>query len=185
MAARTRGLIAVLLIALVLTCTPSAAQEDYSDMVGRVEGTDTYFRFADLPVVVCPVEGYTDTWQAALEQAVNEISTVVEMTIAAENCDVLLYLVARLPEHCTIGTIGCTWLDYVPEGDHHRMVSTVHILSHQRGKVPLLLHELMHALGVIGHSRNPADAIYASVRVNRLSEYDVEILEFLYRQKAY
>lgn len=167
-----------------------AQQPDDASMIVRVQGTDTYFRFDHTPVVVCPGEGYTEAWAEAAALAIAEINQVVGMVIGQETCDVFLSFPRRLPSlECgqRSDTWGCTWIDFVQEGDHLRMQSYVYILQNRSEKQWLVLHELLHALGIAGHSRNSADATYAYVQTRSagLSDNDVAVLSYLYQQPAF
>lgn len=167
----------------------SIAQEpDYDSMVVRVQNTNAYFRFDHIPIALCPIEGYTAAWQEATEAAVRDIGAAVPMVIQQNPCDISLSFVARIPRQCGGAHVwGCTQIDYEADGDYLRMISTVYILRHRPGKQWLVSHELLHALGITGHSRNKRDITYTYVTdsVSALSDYDIDVLTYLYSQPAF
>ncbi len=165
----------------------SAQSQDYDNMIVRVEGTNLYFRFDPLPISLCTY-GELEEWNESIDSAVAEINQYVPIQRAADNCDIEMNIVSRLPSHCNYGdTWGCTNIDYRQDGDSLQMISTVYILEDRPGRLFLLLHEMLHAMGIVGHSQNRNDIMFPVVQQETasLSSSDVAILQYLYKQQAF
>lgn len=176
---------ALILIAILCIAIGNVSAQDYSNMLVRVEGTNTYFRFDHEPVILCVTNAISEEWNTALQDAIYQISQFVEMSLSADNCDIELAIVASLPSHCSHAW-GCTDIAYKQSGDHLAMLSTVHILSSRPERIFLLLHELLHALGIAGHSRDRNNIMYPVVNaVQEISASDGAMLEYLYNQEAF
>lgn len=175
----------LILIIILFIAIGNVLAQDYSNMIVRVEGTNTYFRFDHEPVVLCVTSTISEEWNTALQDAISQISRFVELSFGNENCDIALAIVASLPTHCSHAW-GCTDITYRQSGDHLAMFSTVHILSSRPERMFLLLHELLHALGIAGHSRDRNNIMYPIVNsVQTISDDDGAMLEYLYNQEAF
>lgn len=125
-----------------------------------------FLRFTDFPIQVymLPDEG----WETALEHALlqlNEVLPIQRTTLSAQ-ADILISVVA--PEDFQAATPcldfqteGCAVIRPVGQAEHFSVIG--HVWLNTASPLPpkhLLLHELIHALGLLVHSPFPDDVMY-------------------------
>lgn len=178
--------IIISLLLITFSFTGTVQSQDYDSMLGHVENSEMYFRFDHEPVTLCQLTTVSDEWSLAIGNAIQQINQFIGMVMGTENCDILLSITATLPIHCK-HTWGCTDIGYRQSGDHLIMISQVSILSSRSERMFLLLHELLHALGIIGHSDDRNDIMYPVVNssIKILSASNGALLEYLYSRLAF
>lgn len=177
----------LILIAILCIAIGNVSAQDYSNMIVRVEATNTYVRFDHEPVILCVTDTISEEWNTALQDAISQISQFVTLSLGSENCDITLAVVTSLVGLCQHNAWGCTDITYRQSGDHLAMISEVRILSSRPERVFLLLHEILHALGIVGHSSDRNNIMYpiANPNIKELSAEDGAMLEYLYTQPAF
>jgi predicted Zn-dependent protease len=167
--------------------TPS--MEDYA-----FEGH--YLRFTEFPVGVYINPGAGEIWQAALADAIEQVSEVVPLqaTANAAEAQIIIRVVGttyfeRLTPCDGIHQDGCSQM--IPLGQPGTSGFSLHsrVWIRRDTRLPVenvLLHELIHALGLLVHSPDPGDVMYNGTEapVTRLSARDVATLVYLYEQPA-
>lgn len=154
-----------------------------------------YLRFTEFPVLV--YMAFDVQWESALSDALEQINTVVpiQRTRDSTQADILISLVpdeqfraatpcfafqtegcavmrpVGIPGAANFSVIGHVWLNTDTEISHHH----------------LLLHELIHALGLLVHSPFPEDVMYNGNDSfpATLSLQDCATLYHLYRLPAW
>jgi len=185
----------VLLVLTILT---------YWDGAGDTPGMEYYrqggafLRFTELPVRVYLDRGTDATWQNALEHALQEINPVVPIaqTQQASQADILVEVLPRIrfdyrtPCYRLAHADACSQMYPIgqPNSARFHLYSRIWIrkdalLAPQH----LVLHELLHALGLLVHSPYPEDVMYnggVGSAPTALSPRDQATLARLYSEPA-
>ena len=156
-----------------------------------------YLRFSQFPIRVVLVTTVRADWEEAFHHALAEINVVVpvaEGTNVAEADIIVFVLPARfMPvfSPCDISlTDGCAVIRPLglPDGEQFRPLGLVWLeaesdLPHAH----LMLHEMIHAMGLLVHSPFPTDVMYdgEDSAVLTLSPRDRATLELLYGQPTW
>ena len=153
-----------------------------------------YLRFTQYPVRVYLLAG--DAWQSVLETALQQLQTVlpVQQTSNLFEADIFIQLLSDERFENQTGCDvqhedACSVMLPIgnPDSHHFRVLSRIWI-RRNTGLPPLhvMLHELLHALGLLIHSPYPDDVLYngSDAASIALSSRDRATLEFLYTQPA-
>ncbi len=163
---------------------------DYFAAIRSFAG-DTFGRWQTFPVAIHLPENSPESWRRSLESGVRKWALYVPIVISkGTDCDIDVKWVNDLP----IRIFGVTrW-----EGTGEHLKITVYALRPtfypaevpETTLSPIFLHEMGHALGILGHSSNVNDVMYATddkngkkaavKRVNNLSARDLNTLKKLY-----
>ena len=179
--------------------TPDAAPDTYWDGAGDTPGmpyyqqAGGYLRFTQYPVRVYLLSG--DDWQSALNDALQQFQTVlpIQQTTILFEADIFIQLLSdeafanrtacdmKHDDACSvIIPIGR------PDDDRFRVISRIWIRRHtDLPRLHVMLHELLHALGLLIHSPFADDVLYNGAAAStQLSARDRITLEYLYTQPA-
>lgn len=120
---------------------------------------------------ICVDNPYRE-WNAPIRQAVREFNRVVPTVIAAEGCDIVIYVVPELPCPELGFAAGCT------------AGNQVYLLANYSQRITVTLHELMHVFGYWDHA--PLDVPSVTNQgfqfYKRLTEFDIAMLQSMYPQ---
>lgn len=154
-----------------------------------------YWRFYEFPVTLYfESEGSDLIWDYAVKNAIAELNQVIEVerTDDERQADIVLKIVdaIQLAKECEVSDIfvvaGCatfrTWGGSArPDFRGFAFVSTAAFYP-----VAAVLHELVHALGVVVHSPDPDDIMYFQETPNTsLSIRDINTLRRLYSSPSF
>jgi hypothetical protein len=185
----------------IVTIDPAQFGDTYWD--GNGDGTTMelyyangrYWRFYEFPVTVYyESEGNSPVWDYALKNAITEINQVVQMerTDDEGEADIVLKIVDpyEVAEECEVSDIfvvaGCatfrTWGGSArPNFRGFAFVSTDAVYPSSA-----VLHELVHALGIVVHSASRDDIMYFQETENSyLSVRDINTLRRLYNSPSF
>lgn len=150
-------------------------------------GEGAFLRFYDFPVKVW-FNVADEVWILALDNAIQEINPIVPIGRIEDeqNADMKVYVLpaAAFLEHCQNGTDGCAEMTRVIRSDGKTKPTSAVYLLDQAAPV-LVIHEMLHALGIYVHSPYPDDVMYAYSTATVLSERDKNTLSMLYSQPPY
>lgn len=147
-----------------------------------------YPRFDEVPIAVFLDAQAAAEWQQALDHSLAELQGVVPLRrgerAAPLQIRVLSPLQFWLLSPCEWQTDGCGVLNIGPNGPEGW------VWVRENPSLPLehlLLHEIIHALGLRVHSPHPGDVMYngQDAAPTRLSPRDVATLRYLYQQPAW
>jgi predicted Zn-dependent protease len=156
-----------------------------------------YLRFYEFPVKVWMGGQLSARWSDALEDALLEIGQVVPMErVFVENQATLVIYVMSPDEYQRWSgcpgdlTSGCARIvDFgdIAGGDtYHRIYGQVWMNKAARNPHGTLLHEMLHAVGVMVHSPDKNDIMYPfETDAVRMSERDLNTLRRLYANPSY
>jgi hypothetical protein len=157
-----------------------------------------YRRFYHFPVTV-----YYDTsslgevpavWDSAIDNALHELNQVVKVERADDPqiADIVLTVVSAetLAVECELSEVGvvagCASIYLVSGSVRPDFRSAAFVSTEARNPAGAVLHELMHALGVVVHSPDPNDIMYyKETPVTQLSPRDLSTLRRLYASPSY
>ncbi len=151
-----------------------------------------YRRFYDFPVMLYVSGADNARWQQAAANAVNEIDRVVpiQLTNNRTEADIILEILSprRVQQRCVgfsslTRVVGCGSIDYLggvvePVIEGHAIVST-----DTNNPTGTILHELLHAMGVVVHSPYRSDIMYfeeTTEIITQMSYRDLNTLRRLY-----
>lgn len=156
-----------------------------------------YLRFYEFPVTVYVDGANTPEWNTWVDAAILEINQVVRMerTTDKDGADILLEIRASstVQRECEVlaftRVVGCASIEY-RGGLLRRPVIRGHaiIATDTSNPIGTILHELMHAVGIVVHSPDPHDVMYfeeTSYGVMQLSQRDLNTLRRLYASPSY
>lgn len=161
-----------------------------------------FYRFYKFPVRVWVGPTPNPNWQRYVDNALRQIGQVVPITRTSNeaDADLILYFAPRAEydELCPAGTLGCAALtfDLATSSFEGRVRYTgfayiAHDQPTDMAAQVVILHELLHAVGVDVHSQDPRDIMYYQYgifgdRSNALmSERDFNTLQRLYNSPAF
>jgi hypothetical protein len=162
-----------------------------------------YLRFYEFPIKVWfgPYGGgllNEPVWEAAVRNAVNEISQVVPMELVANEPEATLVVYLVDPESyelyskCSaVETLGCAVIldlgDFGGGDVYHRIYGEAWLNIYEiTNPYSVILHEMLHAVGLMVHSPNENDVMYPFENgVSRLTRRDLNTLRLLYANPSY
>ncbi|KAB2906429.1 MAG: hypothetical protein F9K27_02165 [Anaerolineae bacterium] len=127
-----------------------------------------YLRFTEFPILV--YMPFDSKWESALENALQQVSAMVPIRRISDStqADILISLVS--PEDFLAATPclehqteGCAVIRPVGHPGHPGFTVIGHLWLNTATALPphhVLLHELIHALGLLVHSPYPSDVMY-------------------------
>jgi predicted Zn-dependent protease len=155
-----------------------------------------YLRFTEYPVRVYLELGASDRWQLALTYALEQLAEVMPIiqTRQPSQADIFIDLVSanQLENRSPCDSFhqdACSQMIPIgePTASNFRLISRIWLVEENHLPAEhLLLHELLHALGLLVHSPYPEDVLYnqADAYPISLSERDRATLIYLYTQPA-
>jgi hypothetical protein len=191
------------------TADPALFGETYWDGLGdgmtmetmtRSEGR--HLRFIDMPVKVWMSRMSDPVWVAALTNAINEISQIVPLEVVEleSQADMTLYIEDSFDyrriqpcqaEDARVETLGCNigpinFGDVVGGDQYHRIISIAYVNADTTNPDGVVLHEMLHAMGIIVHSPYEDDIMYPYENGRTtLSQRDINTLARLYANPSY
>lgn len=156
-----------------------------------------YLRHNELPVRVYIDPQITGLWLNSANYGVNLLSGLVPMTRVDDPNNATM-LILQSPtstayeQYCPVESAGCATIgidpaEIQPNGDV-KIISWVRIRHDALHDTTLMVHEMIHALGVIVHSPDPNDVMHAFYSQAsdglRLSPADTLIIQLLYSLPA-
>lgn len=188
---------------VLATADPALFGETYWDGIGDGYTLETYtrsggrhLRFYEFPVKVF-VSGGDEAWSSIVNQAIAQLSTVVPMERVASEPEATLVIFIMPPDEyerwsgCPQAeTVGCAAIldmgDFGGGDTYHRILGDVYINTNVTNKLGAILHEMLHALGVMVHSPNENDIMFPyETQATRLSQRDLNTLRRLYANPSY
>lgn len=184
--------------------TPNPAQFGETYWYGTGDGVTMehlvidgrYRRFYQFPVNLYVVAPDSAVWAQAVANAVSQLERVIdiELTTDRTSADIILEILPpdEVQQRCAglsfTRVVGCASIDYqggivAPVIKGYALVATD--TNNPTGTV---LHELMHAVGVVVHSPNPDDIMYFEETpriITQLSQRDYNTLRRLYASPSY
>lgn len=158
------------LLALIILLT--AAQQ------ASAGGSD-YQPFTDVPVTVC-AEDYGDTWNRYIVEAIAKMNEVVPseylQTDYSSTCNVVIRVVDILPASCygvSGRAHGCTFYST-------RTLHSIYVWRGTTWQAFALLHELIHAYGIVDHFTTPDCVITQSSGATQMCQAEAELLRSFY-----
>jgi hypothetical protein len=165
---------------------------DDSVTMERFTVNGRYRRFYDFPVKLYVSGANNDRWQQAVANSVSEINRVVsiQLTNNRNEADIVLEIMSprRVQAQCVgfsslTRVVGCGTIEYQggivePVIEGHAIVSTD--TNNPTGTV---LHELLHAMGVVVHSPYRTDIMYFEETtdiITKMTYRDINTLRRLY-----
>lgn len=161
----------IFLLVFTVFLTPEAPTT-YWDGAGDTPGMTAYeqqghfLRFTEFPILVYMLPD--EMWESALESALLQLSEVlpIQRTTISDQADILISLVApadfQAATPCLdFQTEGCAVIHPVRLAENFSVIG--HVWINTASPLPpqhLLLHELIHALGLLVHSPLPDDVMY-------------------------
>lgn len=150
-----------------------------------------YYRVEHLPVRVCQDDDYGAEWNTTIQAVIIEMASVVPSVYATTaNCDIHIIVFDTMPSNLCWrdnGTQATACAVYVG-----RFLYPVNIyIERHVYRVPVLLHEAMHAYGVWVHPERSDSVVSANPDVNwflvntTLTEFDRTLLGYLYDQPSF
>lgn len=191
------------------TADPALFGETYWEGLGdgitmesQTRSGGRHLRFINLPVKVWMERRDDPIWEAAFANAIEEIGQVVPLEVVESEpeADLTIYIEEAydfnkiIPCQSTDAlteTIGCNFgpLNFgdVVGGDrYHRIISIAYINADTDNPFGVLLHEMMHAMGIIVHSPYEDDMMFPIENGRTtLSERDLNTLARLYANPSY
>lgn len=172
----------------------SVEDGDYLSQIRRFPG-GSVARWTSFPITIHLPQESPDSWNRSLKSAVLRWSQYlpIQMVSAFENQNIDVQWVNKLPP----GYLGITrW-----ESDNGSPKVTIFALRpsfypadiSERTLAPVFLHELGHALGILGHSNNPEDLMASSTehqgkkatsRSDDISRRDLNTIKHIYNLPA-
>lgn len=156
-----------------------------------------YLRFYEFPVTIYVDGANNPQWQAYVNAAVVDLKQVVdiEQTNNRDGADILLEIrdSNTVQRECEVlaftRVVGCASIEY-RGGLLRRPVIRGHaiVATDTNNPTGTILHELMHALGVVVHSPNPSDVMYfeeTPFGAPTLTQRDLNTLRRLYASPSY
>lgn len=151
-----------------------------------------YRRFYEFPVQLYVTGANNGRWPQAVTNAVSEINQVVPIQLTSNRgeADIILEIMSpiRVQQQCVgfsslTRVVGCGTIEYKggvvePVIEGHAIVST-----DTNNPTGTLIHELLHAMGVVVHSPYRSDIMYfeeTSDIITKLSRRDINTLRRLY-----
>lgn len=188
-----------------IVATPDPAQFGETYWEGSGDGVTMeylvidgrYRRFYEYPIKLYVPRIETQVWELAVNNALAEINRVVpiERTTNSAEADLTLEILppAVVQRRCvglnvTTRVVGCGTIDY--RGGLIQPVITGQALVSTDTNNPAgtVLHEVLHAMGVVVHSPNIDDVMYfqeTEQLVIKLSQRDYNTLKRLYSSPSY
>lgn len=187
--------------------TPDPSQFGETYWQGAGDGTTMeesnidgrYARFYNFPVTIhVTYASGTDMnrWEAAVNNAVTQLDQVVPLVFTSDrtDADILLEVMSgrdvqrRCAEFSYTRVVGCATINYSPGIFRPIINGQALVATDTNNPTGTILHEMMHALGVVVHSPNPNDIMYfeeTSARIDKLSPRDIATLARLYASPSY
>jgi predicted Zn-dependent protease len=157
-----------------------------------------YLRFYEFPVTVYydpgDVTEGANVWAYAFENALRELNQVVqiEATDDRENANIIISVVPpeQLATACVIREVGvlagCASMGRIGGATKPFVRGLAFVATDSHNPVGVVLHELLHALGVVVHSPDPDDIMYfEETQIKKLSARDLNTLRRLYDSPSY
>ncbi len=185
------------------TADPSLFGDTYWEGIGDGYTLDKFtrsggrhLRFYEFPVKV-HVTGGDSEWNSAVNSAILELSQVVLIERVEEESQATLTILIMPPDEyerwsgCPKDeTLGCAIIfdlgDFGGGDTYHRIYGQVFLSTDSYNKTGTVLHEMMHALGVMVHSPEEGDIMYPIVTERTtLSQRDLNTLRRLYANPSY
>jgi predicted Zn-dependent protease len=159
---------------------------------------ERYLRFYDFPVTVfVKGAGLDPIWEQAVQNAIEQVAPVVPMErVPTEGEATLVIFIMEPSEYerwsgCPQNqTAGCAFIldvgDFGGGDTYHRIIGDVYLNTAASNPIGTLLHEVLHALGLMVHSPEQGDIMYP-VETDRttLSQRDLNTLRRLYANPSY
>lgn len=151
-----------------------------------------YLRHFDLPVRVYWDDWASPIWTRMIIDAISLINGVVpiERTFTEADSTMRVYIVDSLSEYeanCPVGTAACATIALQSEasdGQYAEVRGWVWIWASAPPDTSMVIHEMMHAMGVMVHSPYSDDVMFATYTQLpdgvRFSARDLLILQLLY-----
>jgi hypothetical protein len=150
-----------------------------------------YLRHFDLPVRVYWDNWISPIWTTKIIEAMALINSIVPIIQASDEASATMriWVMDSSPEYdtyCGAETAACAdiALQTDPSGQYVEARSWVRIRASSPPDTSMVIHEMMHAMGVVAHSPHPEDVMYRTYTQLpngvRFSDRDLLILELLY-----
>lgn len=156
-----------------------------------------YRRFYKFPIKLYVPRVETQVWELAINNALAEVNRVVpiERTYDPAVADVTLEILqpAAVQRRCvglnvTTRVVGCGTIDYRGGLIQPVITGQALVATDTNNPAGTVLHELLHALGVVVHSPYADDVMYyqeTQQLVTKLSTRDVNTMKRLYASPSY
>lgn len=163
---------------------------DYLTMDGR------YRRFYSFPVKLYVSGADTPEWSNAVSNAMQQIGQVVPITLTDRRSEADLTLEILQPgqvQRRCVGlsftrVVGCASIDYLGGIVEPVIKGQALVATDTNNPSGTVLHELLHAVGVVVHSPDPHDVMYfeeTNLLIIHLSQRDLNTLRRLYASPSY
>ena len=188
----------------IATADPSLFGDTYWDGIGDGFTLETYtrsggrhLRFYEFPVKIWLDAPLDPIWTDAVNHAVQEIGQVVPLEMVNSDAEATISILVLDPSEyerwsgCPqLETAGCARildLGDIAGGDtYHRIVGQVWVSTYSQYPRFVVMHELLHALGVMVHSPYETDVMYPiEANISNLSQRDLNTLWRLYANPSY
>ncbi len=185
------------------TADPSQFGDTYWEGIGDGYTLETFtrtggrhLRFYEFPIKVY-VDGGDTEWSSAVNHAIVQLSQVLLIERIDTEADATLVIYILPPDEYEYWsgcdkteTLGCAVIldlgDFGGGDTYHRIYGQVYLSADAYNKAGTVLHEMMHALGVMVHSPEPGDIMYPfMLDQTTLSRRDLNTLRRLYANPSY
>lgn len=185
------------------TADPSQFGETYWEGIGDGYTLETFtrtggrhLRFYEFPIKVY-VDGGDSEWSSAVNHALVQLSQVLLIERIDTEADATLVIYILPPDEYEYWsgcdkteTLGCAVIldlgDFGGGDTYHRIYGQVYLSADSYNKAGTVLHEMLHALGVMVHSPEPGDIMYPFILEQAtLSRRDLNTLRRLYANPSY
>jgi hypothetical protein len=186
------------------TVNPAWYGQTYWDGTGDGETMDDYarngryMRHFDFPIYVFYDEGINQRWKNSVNYAINLLGTElpIRRTLDEAQADIRIRVLtpedfmAIAPCASIPNAAGCGGIELIYNSQTQAYEAYGRILIRENAPIDttLVVHEMIHALGIYVHSPNPDDVMYFSYTNQsdglRLSERDKLIIRILYSLPA-
>lgn len=155
-----------------------------------------YRRFYKFPIKLYVSGGETQVWADAVYNAMQQISQVAPMVLTdnPNAADITLEILhpSQVQRRCMgfdfTRVVGCASIDYLGGITEPVIKGQALVATDTNNAYGTVLHELLHAVGVVVHSPNPNDIMYfeeTTQLISRLTERDLNTLKRLYASPSY
>lgn|GEM_PF-2787981 len=170
---------------------------DGDTMDQYTRGGGRYLRFFEFPINVYLDAPEDVVWQRSLDSAIGQLSPYISIQQVFIETEATMSVIVLPPSDyerwsgCPAQhTAGCASIinfgDFAGGDSEHRIYGQVWVATDSYNPVGVLLHEMLHALGIVVHSPNRNDIMYPVI-TNRttLSQRDINTLMRLYANPSY
>lgn len=186
------------------TADPALFGDTYWEGIGDGYTLETFtrsggrhLRFYEFPIKLYVEGANTPIWQRAVQNTLEQLNQIMAVELVEKEADATLVVFVYDPNEferwsgCSkVEFAGCATIfdlgDFGGGDTYHRIIGQAFISTATVNPVGTMLHEVLHALGVMVHSPYPEDIMYpAETERTTLSQRDLNTLRRLYANPSY